>query len=192
MAVAAVILAAGSSTRFGSQKQLARLGDHTMLERVVELAEAVGLRPVIVVVGPAIDPPSGVVRVENDQPTAGLSRSLQLGIAAVPPGARAAVVLLGDQPTVEPSVIRSLIAAATPARPVVAVRAQGRIGPPVLLRREAFAMVEEASGDQGLAPVIARHPEEVAYVDLAAHPPDVDRPADLAALQTPESLGRDG
>ena len=57
MKTAAVILAAGASTRFGSPKQLARIGGRTLLEQVVATARAAGLDPVVAVVPPASTPP---------------------------------------------------------------------------------------------------------------------------------------
>lgn len=178
-----VILAAGLSSRFGSPKQQAVLGDRTMLEHVVAAARASGLAPVIAVVPPGFEPPDGALGVVNDRPAHGLSRSLHLGIGAVPVDAEAAVILLGDQPTVADATIEALIDASAGARPVVATRAEGRIGPPVLLRREAFGLVEQATGDEGLASILARRPDLVAYLDVAAHAPDVDTPEDLEALR---------
>jgi molybdenum cofactor cytidylyltransferase len=180
--VAAVILAAGAATRFGSPKQLAKVGAGTMLERVAEIARAAGLSPVVVVLPSTISPPDGTLGVVNDRPEDGISRSLRLAVEALPGDVDAAVVLLGDQPTVPIAWIEALLEGAR-NHPVVAVRAEGRIGPPVLLRREAFALVSEATGDAGLAPVLARHAELVSHVDVPAHAPDVDTPADLASLQ---------
>lgn len=182
MRTAAVILAAGRSTRFGSPKQLADVGGRTMLERVVDVARGAGLDPVIVVVPRGLGPPNDVMTVINHDPSAGLSRSLRLGIAAVPIDADGAVILLGDQPTVAPTLVRALVERASGSRPVVATRAGGLTGPPVLLRREAFPLVGGATGDEGLAPVLRRHPEAVAHVDVERHALDVDVPADLAAL----------
>jgi len=184
MQVAAVILAAGSSTRFGSPKQVAPLGTGTMLSAVSALAHQAGLSPVIAVVPPGIAVPSDVVVEVNADPAAGLSRSLRLGLAAVPAGLDAAVILLGDQPTLPVTTVRALLDATTD-RPIVAIRADGRLAPPVLLRRAAFALADEASGDEGLRTVLALHPELLATVDVPAHPPDVDTPLDLEALGEP-------
>ena len=57
MKTAAVILAAGASTRFGSPKQLARIGGRTLVEQVVATARAAGLDPIVAVLPPGIDAP---------------------------------------------------------------------------------------------------------------------------------------
>ena len=183
MPVAGVILAAGASSRYGSPKQIAKVGERTMLEDVAEIARAAGLHPIVAVLPTGIEAPAGTHPVINDWPDEGISRSLRLGIEGLPDDVAAAVVLLGDQPTVPIDWIGALLDAPGD-RPVVAVRAEGRIGPPVLLRRDAFHLVGEAAGDTGLAPVLARHPELVAHVDVAAHAPDVDTPGDLEALRS--------
>jgi molybdenum cofactor cytidylyltransferase len=179
---AAVILAAGAGTRFGSPKQLAKVGERAMLEHVVEIARAAGLAPIIAVLPAGVPVPNDAVAVLNDEPRAGISRSLRLGVEALPEDVEAAVILLGDQPTVPASWVAALIAD-TSGRPVVAIRAEGRVGPPVLIRRDGFPLVDETSGDTGLGPVLAGHPELVAHVDVEAHAPDVDTPDDLAALR---------
>lgn len=183
MGTAAVILAAGASTRFGSPKQNALIGESTMLQHVVAVAHAAGLRPVIAVVPSGMSVASTVVPVINDAPSAGLSRSLRLGLAAVPPESDAAVVLLGDQPTLKAETIHALLAASADDRPIVSASAHGRLGPPVLLRREAFALADAAVGDEGLRTVLRAHPRLVTRVEVGEHAPDVDTAADLAALE---------
>ena len=179
MRVAAVILAAGASTRFGSQKQVARVGDRTMLEAVVAVARGAGLSPVVAVVPPRLAVPADVVPVINGQPDLGISRSLQLGIRALPPEIQAAVILLGDQPTMSADLVRAVVDAERDGRPVVAARAEGHAGPPVLLLREAFELTAEATGDAGLAPFLAAHPNRARFVDVVRHVPDVDTLADM-------------
>lgn len=179
--VAAVILAAGASTRFGSPKQLARIGTRTMLEAVVDAAHAAGLAPVLAVVPSSVAVPPEAVAVPNDEAQLGLSRSLRLGMDAVPHDVAAAVILLGDQPTVDPAHLRRLLARRG-ERPVVATAAAGIVGPPVLVERRAFDTVGQATGDAGLRQTLIDHPELVARVEASGHPPDVDVPADLEAL----------
>jgi CTP:molybdopterin cytidylyltransferase MocA len=182
MQVAAVVLAAGASIRFGSSKQLVRLDGRTMLQRVVGKARVAGLDPILVVAPPALEVPPGTQRIANDEPIAGMSRSLRLAVEAVEPGIEDAVILLADQPTVPIASIDALLHAPT-ERPIVAARDRGGVlAPPVLIRREAFGLVAEATGDVGLRSVLTAHRELVTMMDVTQHPPDVDVPADLTAL----------
>jgi len=181
MQTAAVILAAGASARFGSPKQLARIGAGTMLEAVVDLARSAGLSPTILVLPSTIPSPAGVTVVINDSTEEGLSRSLRLGIAALPNKVTAALILLGDQPTVPLAVIADILHARG-ERPIVATSAAGLLGPPVLLERSAFAMATAATGDKGLRQVIRGNPDLVRPVEVGEHAVDIDTPADLARM----------
>ena len=182
MRTAAVILAAGASTRFGSPKPLARIGDRTMLATVIDLARESGLDPIVAVVPAGIAVPPDAVPVVNTQPEAGLSRSLRMGIAAVPVEADGAVILLGDQPTLAAATVRAVLEAARRGGQVIAARANGRLGPPVLVTRDAFGLVLDAIGDEGLRSILLNHPELVTPVEVRAHAPDIDTPADLERL----------
>jgi molybdenum cofactor cytidylyltransferase len=185
--VAAVILAAGESRRFGSRKQLAELDGRTLLDHVLELAHAAGLDPVVAVVPAWLSQPDdmdelSLLWIRNPHPELGMSHSLRLGFAAVPDASEAAVILLGDQPTLPPATLRAVLAARG-EKPVVATRAAGRLAAPVLVERSHFFVVEEMSGDIGLREILNAHPELVRVVEVATHPPDVDTPADLEALR---------
>ena len=181
MRIAAVILAAGASTRFGSPKQLARVGTGSMLDSVVEVARTAGLSPIIAVLPSTIGAPLAVIPIVNDAPEAGMSRSLRLGLAAVPADATAAVVLLGDQPTISASVVTHLVRARGP-RPIVAASAGGLLAPPVLIERSAFELADAATGDQGLRDLFRGNPQLVTAVEVGDHAPDVDTPGDLERL----------
>ena len=185
--VAAVILAAGESLRFGTPKQLALLAGRPLLQHVVDLAVAGGLSPVLAVVPSWLDPMelSGPVRlVRNPNPESGLSRSLRLGVEALPPEPEAAVILLGDQPQVSISDLQSLLAGRG-GRPLVALQAEGRLAPPVLIERSHFSIVEEPTGDIGLREVLEARRDWVTAVEVESHTPDVDTPEDLARLTHP-------
>lgn len=188
-AVGAVILAAGSSRRFGSAKQLAVLDGRTLLEHAIGAAVEAGLDPVVAVVPIWLTRPAslndGRLRwVRNPHPERGISVSLRLGLRAIGEDATAAVILLGDQPRLGPSVIRALVSARGD-RPVVATEAGGHMAPPILLEREAFGLAKAAAGDIGLRQILREHPDLVRGVPIERHPPDVDTPDDLAALDRP-------
>ena len=197
MRVAAVVLAAGSSSRFGSPKALAELEGKPILEHVLDAVREAGIDEIVVVLGHAADEIQQGIEwlderlVRNPDPRE-LSSSLQIGLDAVDesdPPVQAAVLVLGDQPRTRPSVIRALIAATrTSDLPIVVPRyAEGGGANPVLLRREAFDLADEAIGDRGLGPILDVRPELVVWVPVAGSNPDIDTPADLAALETNSS-----
>ncbi len=186
--VAGVILAAGESRRFGgARKQLALLDGRTLLEHVIATAAAAELDPIVAVVPVWLTRPARwsdprLRWVRNPHPERGMSHSLRLGFAALPPSVGATIILLGDQPTLPPSRIAALVAARDD-QPIVAASAGGRAAPPVLLERSHFAVVEQATGDAGLGALLEAHPEWVRRVEFHDPVPDVDTPADLAALE---------
>lgn len=184
--VAAIVLAAGESRRYGSPKQLAMHEGRTLLEHVLGRAAEAGLEPVVAVVPVWLSRPRSMDApalrwVRNPYPERGLSHSLRLGIEAVPESSSAALILLGDQPTVPIATLRAVLAGRG-QRPITVARAFGLQAPPVLLERSAFDLVRQASGDIGLRSVLADRPELVCAVEVGDHPPDVDTPADLEAL----------
>jgi CTP:molybdopterin cytidylyltransferase MocA len=134
-------------------------------------------------------------RVRNPDPDLGLSSSLRIGLDVVRSGeAAGAFVVLGDQPTLRMEVLESLLEAAPRAldqgRPILVPRyEQGGGANPALILRDAWPLVDGITGDRGLGPVIAARPDLVAEVDVAGMNPDVDTPADLAALSRQSSSG---
>jgi CTP:molybdopterin cytidylyltransferase MocA/SAM-dependent methyltransferase len=187
----ALVLAAGSASRFGSPKALASLDGRPLLQHAVDVATGLGLAGTVVVLGEAaaaIDEAvdwRDAVRVRNRHPEAGLASSVRIGLDAAReqvPDAAAIVILLGDQPFVQPAAIRALLAAELAAgRSIVAPRYVAGGGPnPLLLTREAWVLAEHLAGDRGFGPLLAAHPEIVTWVDVEGDNPDVDTPADLA------------
>lgn len=191
MRVVGLILAAGTATRFGSDKLAAPLRGKPVLDHVIDALLAVPIQEIVVVTRAGRRMPStgaAVTVVLNLTPEIGLSSSLRLGIDAVGrlggPPVDAVLVALGDQPELDPDVIRRLLAAAERSdRPVVTPRYERDASRnPVLLRRAAFVLLAELTGDRGLGPVLDAHHELVLGVPVEGANPDVDTPADLAKL----------
>jgi molybdenum cofactor cytidylyltransferase len=190
--VAAVVLAAGAGTRFGGGKLLARIDGRPVLQHVIDRLGEAGVTEVVVVLGAdgrAIEATidwRGARRVNNPDPSRGLASSLQVGIASLDAGVERALVVLGDQPKVPIEAVRALVA--TPvdaARPIVVPRYAADGGRnPVLLERAGLPLVDGATGDRGLGPIMAARPELVREVPVAAAAdnPDVDTRDDLVAL----------
>lgn len=187
--VAAVILAAGESRRFGSPKQLAVVDGRTLLEHAIDAAATAGASPVVAVVPIWLSRPERLddtwLRwIRNRFPERGMSLSIQLGFEAIGDDASAALILLGDQPRVSPDTLAAVLAARG-ERPLVAPIADGVPAPPILVERSHFHLVEELTGDVGLREILRTNPELVRLVPVAEHAPDIDTPEDLARLGRP-------
>lgn len=189
MRVAAVILAAGMSKRYGDQKLLATLDGRPLLQHVVDAANASSADDVIVVVGHAARDVLGAVRlsraraVTNPDHAQGQSTSLRLGIRAAS-GSDAVVIMLGDQPRVTGRLIDALITRAgeTGARAAMCAW-EGHRSAPTFLHRDVWPDLEAISGDTGAREVLAAR-DDVAVLDVEGlgSLDDVDRPTDLARI----------
>lgn len=189
--VAAIVLAAGRSTRMGAaNKLLCPVEGEPMVTHAVAAAIASRARPVIVVTGHEAEKveavlPQGVTVVRNADHASGIASSLRCGLAAVPDGPEAAVVLLGDMPRVGAATIDRLIALFEEAPQVAAVAPswQGQPGNPVLLARRLFPDVMRLEGDQGARRLFAGRSDvmTVAMEDPAVAI-DIDTPEALAGL----------
>jgi molybdenum cofactor cytidylyltransferase len=190
--IAAIVLAAGASTRMGRQKlTLPMAGGRPLVRLAVEQVLAAGLDEVVVVVGGDADTVAAALAtlpvrvIVNPRYAEGQSTSLRAGLDALRPGTDAAVVALGDQPLPDPDVIRRLVAAfRTTGRPIaVPVYRDGR-GNPVLFGATLFGELRGVTGDQGGRGVIARDPARVVEVPVdMAMPADIDTPQDYEAAR---------
>jgi len=192
--VAAVILAAGRSTRMGGpNKLLAELAGKPLVRIVTEQALASGASGVIVVTGHQASEVEKALAglkvklVRNPDFAAGLASSVKTGIAAVPANADGAVVCLGDMPLIDARLIDRLIEAFAPDRgDLIAVPvSDGRRGNPVLWSRRFFTELMSLDGDIGARHLIAKHAEAVAEVPVEGHGAflDIDTPEALAAAR---------
>jgi len=192
--VAAVILAAGRSTRMGAvNKMLAEIGGKPLVRIAAEQAIASQARPVIVVTGHERDRVEGALQglpvklVHNPDYAEGLGTSLKTGIAAVPQDADAAIVCLGDMPQVDAGLINRLIAAFDPERGalVVVPSIDGRRGNPVVWSRRFFHDLMAIHGDIGARHLIGNYAEAVVEVAVAGDAAlvDVDTPESFSAVK---------
>jgi len=190
--VAAVILAAGGSTRFGQSKQLLDWGGISLLAHVADVALAAGLSPVIIVLGCQAEAARKalgarpVQSVMNWRWAEGLSTSVQIGLAPLPPETEAAIFLQCDQPLVTANLLRALVARFEETNaPIVHPTHAGQRSPPVLFARRLFPELAAVSGDEGGRAVIARHTDEVVTVEVPDPDTlsDIDTPTDYERLR---------
>jgi molybdenum cofactor cytidylyltransferase len=188
--VSSVILAAGASVRMGRPKLAIPVRGEPMIRRVTRAAIESRCREVIVVLGtdadvyrPMLDG-LAVRIVVNPAPAEGMGSSLRTGIAAVSAAARAAVVLLADQPLVTPEIIDHLIeGAAASHRRIVASAYDDTMGPPVYFDRAYFRELLTLEGDRGARSVIMAHPEDATALPLPETlASDVDTARDLSSF----------
>jgi molybdenum cofactor cytidylyltransferase len=188
--IAAVVLAAGRSTRMGGpNKLLAEIARRPLVRIVAEEALASRADPVIVVAGhqrAEVEKALAGLRVRivhNPDFAEGLGTSLRAGIAAVPADSDAAIVCLGDMPRVDAALLNRLIAAFDPDRGalVVVPTFEGKRGNPVLWSRRFFPDLMAIEGDVGARHLIGRYSEAVAEVP-------VEGKAALIDVDTPEAL----
>jgi molybdenum cofactor cytidylyltransferase len=194
--IAAIILAAGRSTRFTGNvsKVVAELSGVPLVRRVANAALGSRAQPVIVVTGHHAGETRAALRgldidlVQAADYEAGLAHSLRAGVAAVPPRADGALVLLADMPLISTTLIDRLIDAfdeAESAAAIIPVRA-GRRGNPVLIARNLFPALAALEGDRGASRILSDidGAVELPVADDAIFA-DVDTRRDLRRLDQP-------
>ncbi len=191
--IAAIVLAAGRSSRMGTQNKLVQdFGGKPMVRQVAESALESGASPVVVVCGhdeAAIrDALAGLAVhvVSNPDYADGLSTSLKAGIAALPDETDGVVVLLGDMPLVRSTLIRRLVAAfeAEPGGLAAVPIHDGDWGNPVVIARALFAETAGLSGDAGARKLLEQRKDSV--IEVPADDTvtlDADTPDALEALR---------
>jgi molybdenum cofactor cytidylyltransferase len=192
--VAAIILAAGRSTRMGGpNKLLAEIGGKKLVRIVAEQVLASKAHDVIVVTGHQADQIRAALQglkvtfVHNPDFAEGLASSVKAGIATAPDKADGAVICLGDMPLISSDLIDRLIEAFAPDRGqmIVVPVSDNRRGNPVLWSRRFFHELMTLDGDIGARHLIARHSEAVAEVAVDGHGAflDIDTPQALEAAR---------
>jgi molybdenum cofactor cytidylyltransferase len=192
--IAALVLAAGRSSRMGGpNKLLEKIGGRPLVRIAVEEALASRARPVFVVTGHQRDRVEAALAglpvqfVHNAQFADGLGTSLKAGIAALPAEADGVIVCLGDMPQVDATLLDRLIGAFDPDKGalVVVPTIDGKRGNPVVWARRFFGDLMTVEGDVGARYLIGRYPEAVAEVPLSgkAALTDIDTPEALEALK---------
>lgn len=187
----AIILAAGTSSRFGKPKLLATIDGKPVIWHVVDRAARSSVDDIVVVIGahgPQVMAALRGMRVNfafNEKFAMGQGTSVASGIEHVRRTADAAVMLLGDQPGIEPDLISNVVTARQEGASIVMTLYGSGRSHPVLFGREHFDALAALTGDQGGREIIARHADQVVVVDGddAQPPMDIDTVADWRIVQ---------
>jgi molybdenum cofactor cytidylyltransferase len=185
---AALVLAAGGSSRLGRPKQLLPYRDGLLLDAVLDLARAYPFAQRVLALGGSADEVRAAVDtngfdvVINDEYTTGCSSSIARAISAVGDDLDGIVLLLGDQPEVRADSIAALITGRGNA-PIAVTRYENGIGHPFALSRATFPALAALHGDRGVWKLIDRLGSAVARVRVEGQVPrDVDTEEDYRAL----------
>ena len=189
--IAAIILAAGSSSRMGGgrHKLLLPLADRPVLAHVLDAALASVARPIILVLGHQSETVRAsiadylthpdLIVVENPNYLEGMSTSMRTGIQTLlarqspgveeMPTSAGALILLGDQPLVTTEIINTLITAQqVTGKRIVAPLYEGKRGNPTLFAASLFPELLDVSGDEGGRSVLTTHKDELATVEVGS------------------------
>ena len=167
MNVTAIILAAGASRRMGTQKLLLPFAGKTVIQHVIDRVIEGGVTDVVAVVGSdravAEAASRRNVRVaQNPDPDCGMLSSVRCGLLTVPDSCDAALVVLGDQPSISQALIaRILEASRTSPGKILVPSFDGRRGHPLLVpigyREEVFTRYD----GEGLRGLLRTHAGDV-------------------------------
>jgi molybdenum cofactor cytidylyltransferase len=193
VSVAAIVLAAGASSRLGQPKQLLVHRGETLLERAIRLANEAGAAPVITVIGANFETLRASVasmcsiQAINNRWEQGISTSIHAGLDALDeaaPHAAGALILACDQPRLTADHLRTLIEIfATQEDPsIVASTYAGVLGVPAVFPRMAFADLRALRGDKGARSLLVHPPCPMIPVPFPGGEVDIDRPEDLSQL----------
>lgn len=179
--ISAIILAAGKSTRMGTQKLLLPWGSTTVIEKVIHTIQEAGVKDIVLVTNEMLSDSISSLQLPVVINNKGdMLSSLQLGLKALKPSAKAALICLGDQPQVEEGSVRSVCEAFLKNEAhLIFPSYQMRRGHPWLVARPLWN--EILSLDPCLSPrdFLTAHKNEIEYVN-------VDTPSILQDIDTPE------
>lgn len=190
--VAAIILAAGASSRMGKPKQLLTIGGQSLIQKSVETALQAQCYPIVVlgahadIIQPDIqDKP--ITTVINEQWQEGMGSSIRTGILKlmqVLPEVEAAIVMLCDQPLITPNLLLQLKETHhISGKPIVASQYKNVLGVPALFHHRFFDVLLNLQGDMGARKLIQQHISQVIAVSFKEGSVDLDTPQDYEGFQ---------
>jgi molybdenum cofactor cytidylyltransferase len=187
--IAAIILAAGESSRLGQPKQNLIFNGRTLLQKAVDSAQRSNCDPVIVVLGAnfnQIKPISGVTTLYNKDWEEGMASSIRTGINEINKNVSIdkVIILLCDQPFVSTELLNSLTdKQIETGKPIVACVYNGTKGVPVLFARTLFAELLLLQGQEGAKKILKAHANETVTVPFEQGSIDIDTLDDYEKLR---------
>lgn len=191
MKIAILVIAAGSSSRLGQPKQLVSYQQTFLLDYIIQQCEKSEIGDVFVVLGANRElirskiSNSNIRLLYNPNWSEGMSTSIACGVSVLQPlSYDGVVVMLGDQPFFESSILINLLQKqqATKARVLVSRYDKG-MGPPSFFDKTLFGELVLLKGDVGAKPIIRKYFDEIERINFPKGHIDIDVPEDLEILK---------
>jgi len=171
----AIVLAAGMSTRMGTQKLLLPFDGKTIIEKVVENILNSGIENILVVLGADHEEVAEALEfwpvqtVLNENFREGMHTSVTIGVYALPDGAKAVLIFLGDQPCIPENAIRKVIKAwQNSGKGIVIPLYEGKRGHPPLYDLKLRNELQHLDPSVGLRSIAQKFPEEIEAVETGS------------------------
>lgn len=188
--IAIVLLAAGASTRMGFPKQLLKTGHETLIEKMTAVACSAGGQPVIVVLGAFYEAVAEkldsypVTILKNDRWQEGMGSTVACAfdfLRRQHPETAASVIMLCDQPHLNPAVLRRLINQwKSSGKPIVASEYGETYGAPALFDSTLFEALAKLKGEKGAKTIMAVNKENMEFIAFPKGKIDLDTPENWA------------
>jgi molybdenum cofactor cytidylyltransferase len=186
--IMALVVAAGRSRRMGTSKLFLPWGSTTVIEKIITCLKEAGIQRVQVISGSTHErlkrvlEPYEVAVVRNpDSENTEMLDSIKIGIRVLPADIDAALITLGDQPQIQPNVIRDIVQCFNETGSTLIVPSfQMRRGHPWLINRIYWEEILALRPDESMRTFLSRHPQEIHYlsVDTSSILMDLDTPDD--------------
>jgi molybdenum cofactor cytidylyltransferase len=187
-----IVLAAGSSSRMGSPKQLLSYQDKSLLANTIDAAKKTGDGIVVVILGgnyPVIAENiehTGVKLIYNPDWEEGMSSSIRAGLSALMEeyhDLEGVILTVCDQPFISASLLNVLLGKAdTTGKSIVASAYGGTLGTPVLFTQKHFGDLTGLRGKEGAKMLIKKYEAQVASVPFENGEIDIDTMDDYNKL----------
>jgi len=187
-----IILAAGSSSRFGSTKQLVHFKGKTLLQHTIEEATEAGAEPIVVVTGANADEVSKEIKSEKAEIVfdkdweQGIASGIVIGLKMVitlDNKIEKVIIAVCDQPFISSSLFQQLYQKQNEiAKYIVACCYADTIGTPALFTQKYFDVLMKLKGDEGAKKLMKTYSEDVAMVDFPKGYIDIDTKEDYENL----------
>lgn len=192
MTSAAIILAAGASSRMGQSKQMLDVKGEKLLARTIQTVLAAEIRNIAVVLGADREAHRRIIQslpvdiVYNEHWEHGMGSSLKSGLRHLTekyPTLESVIVTVCDQPLMKPENISALLSKHKQSgKPIIASRYSRTPGVPALFARSCFQKLAMLPDNQGAKGIILQNPADVIEVNFPGGDVDLDTMDDYEAF----------